>query len=71
MEVLIGTPAVRTLIREAKTHEIDLVIETSSDQGMVSLNRTLVDLVRRGEITMDQAMDYSLNADEFRSLLAG
>ncbi len=71
VEVLIGTPAVRTLIREAKTHEIDLVIETSSDQGMVSLNRTLVDLVRRGEITMDQAMDYSLNADEFRSLLAG
>ena len=71
VEVLIGTPAVRTLIREGKGHELDLVIETSSDVGMVSLNRSLVDLVRRGEITMEQAASYSLNTDEFRMLLQG
>ena len=69
VEVMIGTPAVRTLIREAKTHEIDFVIETSSAEGMVSLNRSLVDLVRRGEITLEQASLYSLNPEELATLL--
>ncbi|MBI4132439.1 MAG: PilT/PilU family type 4a pilus ATPase [Candidatus Sungbacteria bacterium] len=69
VEVLIATTAVRNLIREGKTHEIDLVIETSSDQGMVSLNRSLVELVRRGEITLEQASLYSLNPGELASLM--
>ena len=69
VEVLIATPAVRNLIREGKTHEIDLVIETSSEQGMISLNRSLVDLVRRGEITLEQASNYSLNPGEIASLM--
>ncbi|OHA08388.1 MAG: type IV pili twitching motility protein PilT [Candidatus Sungbacteria bacterium RIFCSPLOWO2_01_FULL_59_16] len=71
VEVLIGTPAVRTLVREGKVHELDLVIETNSDLGMQSLNRSLVDLVRRGEIAMDQAAAYSLNPDELSVLLRG
>lgn len=69
VEVMIATPAIRTLIRENKAHELDLVIETSSDQGMISLNRSLVDLVRRGEITLEQASLYSLNPSELASLL--
>ncbi len=69
VEVLIGNPAVRNLIRENKIHELDLVIETSSDQGMISLNRSLVDLVRRGEISLEQASVYSLNPDELSSLM--
>lgn len=69
VEVLIANAAVRNLIREGKAHEIDLVIETSSDQGMISLNRSLVDLVRRGEIAMEQAAVYSLSPNELASLL--
>lgn len=69
VEVMIANSAVRNLIRENKVHEIDLVIETSSDQGMVSLNRSLVDLVRRNEITLEQASLYSLNPAELASLL--
>ena len=68
-EVMISTPATRNLIRESKTHELDLVIETSSDAGMVSLNRSLTDLVRRGEITVENAMSYSLNPIELQLLL--
>ena len=60
-ELLIANVAVKNLIRENKIHEIDLVIETSSDAGMVSLNQSLLDLVRKGEITMDSAKLYSLN----------
>ncbi|MEK7090332.1 MAG: PilT/PilU family type 4a pilus ATPase [Patescibacteria group bacterium] len=60
-ELLISNVAIRNLIRENKIHEIDLVIETSSGEGMVSLNQSLLDLVRKGEIAMDSARMYSLN----------
>lgn len=68
VEVMLANPAVRNLIRENKIHELDLVIETSSDQGMISLNRSLVDLVRKGEITLENALNYSLNPDELQAL---
>ncbi|RJQ37532.1 type IV pilus twitching motility protein PilT [Candidatus Parcubacteria bacterium] len=69
VELMIATPAVRNLIREGKQHEIDFVIETSSDQGMTSLNRALADLVRRNEITLENAATYSLNPQELAVLL--
>ena len=67
-ELLIANTAVRNLIRENRTHEIDLIIETSSQEGMVSLNRSLMELLRRGEITMENAIGYSLNPSELRML---
>ena len=68
-EVMIANSAVRNLIRENKMHELDLVVETSSGEGMISLNRSLVDLVRRGEITFENASLYSQNPEEFQSLM--
>ena len=68
-ELLIATDASRNLIREGKNYEIDLVIETGSEAGMVSFNRSLVELVRRGEISMDSAMAFSLNPKGLSSLL--
>ncbi|MEK9175105.1 MAG: type IV pilus twitching motility protein PilT [Patescibacteria group bacterium] len=67
-ELLISTPAVRNLIRENKVHELDLVIETSGEVGMISFNRSLVDLIRRGEITMENALAFSLNPKELQTL---
>lgn len=69
VEVMLANPAIRNLIRENKAHEIDVVIETSSGEGMVSLNRSLVDLVRRGEITVETALIYSLNPQELSLLM--
>lgn len=69
VEVMIANSAIRNLIRENKVHEIDLVIETSFEQGMISLNRSLVNLARRGEITIENAMLYSLNPQELQTLL--
>lgn len=69
IEVMIANAAVRTLIRENKIHELDLVIETSNDQGMVTLNRALTDLIRRGEISIENAMAYSANPGELKNLL--
>jgi len=68
-EVLMCNNAVATLIRENKTHEIPAVIETSSKDGMISFNRALVDLVRRKEISLKNAIDYSYNPAEIRNLL--
>jgi twitching motility protein PilT len=60
-ELLINNSAVSNLIREKRVHEINTVIETSSSSGMVDMNRSLADLVRSGEITVETAYTNSLN----------
>jgi len=68
-EVMISTPAISNLIRENKIHEIPLVIETSAEIGMISLNRFLADLVKKREISIENALNYSLNPTELRMLI--
>jgi len=68
-EIMMTTPAVANLIRENKIHEIPLVIETSAEAGMISLNRYLVNLVKSKEISLDNALKYSLDPVELRNLL--
>ncbi|MDO8530206.1 MAG: PilT/PilU family type 4a pilus ATPase [bacterium] len=68
-EVMICNNAVANLIRENKNHEIPAVIETSSKEGMISLNRALADLVRNKEISLKDSIDYSLNPMELKNIL--
>lgn len=68
-EVLIATTAVRNLIKEGKTQQLNLVIETGADTGMISMNKSLAELVRRREISMEQAEFYSLNPAELKTLI--
>lgn len=70
-EIMLANTAVRNLIREHKVHEIGLVIDTSADEGMISLNRSLADLVKRGEVSVDVARNYSLNSGELKTLIGG
>ncbi len=60
-ELLINNNAVANLIREKRIHEIDAVIETSSEEGMIDLNRSLVALVKAGEITAENAFLFTTN----------
>ncbi|MFA6315238.1 MAG: PilT/PilU family type 4a pilus ATPase [Candidatus Paceibacterota bacterium] len=60
-ELLINNSAVSNLIRERRTHELNTVIETSSQVGMIDMNRSLAELVRAGEITVENAYMSSLN----------
>jgi len=69
VEVLIANSAIRNLIRENKIHQLDLVIETSAEQGMIPFNRSLADLVQKGEITLENAETYSPNYSDLRMLL--
>ncbi len=68
-EIMLATPAVANLIRENKIHELPLVIETSAEKGMVSLNRALANLVKNKEISLENALNYSLNPSELKILI--
>lgn len=68
-EILFATPAVRNIIREAKTYMIDNVIETSAEFGMQPLERSLADLVKMGKISADMALRYPLRPDLLNKLL--
>ena len=69
VELLIANSAVRNLIREGKVHQIDMVIETGQEEGMISLNRSLADLVRKDLITYENAEIYSTNPQELRMMI--
>ena len=60
-ELLLNNNAVSNLIREKRTQEIDVVIETGAEFGMIDLNHSLIELVRAGEITIENAYQFSLN----------
>ncbi len=63
-EVLIGTPAVASNIRDGKTHLIDSVIQTSQDVGMITLESSLASLVLAGSISLETAKSYALHQEE-------
>lgn len=69
VEVLVANSAVRNLIREGKIEQLNVVIDTSQDAGMISLNKSLAELVKRGEIAKEQAEFHSLNPKELQILL--
>lgn len=68
-EILFGLPALRSMIREGKTHLIDNLIETSAEYGMVSLENSLAMLVKEGKITTQIAESYSLRPQVLKKLL--
>jgi len=69
VELLINNNAVSTLIREARTHEISTVIQTSSQEGMIDMDRSLVELVRRGEVTVEHAYEHASDPKTFETYL--
>lgn len=69
IEVLIGTPAIASNIRDGKTHLIDSVIQTSKDVGMMSLDASLAKLVQEGAITLDDAKGYAEHIEELQRLM--
>lgn len=68
-ELLINNNAVSTLIRDARTHEINAIIQTSSQEGMIDMDRSLGELVRRGEVTVEHAYEHALDQKTFESYL--
>jgi len=70
-EVLIANSAVRNLIREGKTFQIDNVIQTAAEEGMISMEASLVSWVQKGVIAPEEARKYTFRPDEFDRLVQG
>lgn len=68
-EIMLGTTAIKTAVREGKTHQINSIIQTSAEAGMMTLDTTLARLVREGKITMETAQSYSVNPEELSRLV--
>ncbi len=70
-EILIATPAVRNIIREGKSHQLEAVIQTGADQGMQSMDKTLVNMIHSGVVTYDEARMIAVDVDELDRLMRG
>lgn len=62
-EVMLGTTAIKTAIRDGKTHMIDGILETSQEAGMITLERSLVSLIKEGKLTLEVAQSWSLRPE--------
>ena len=71
VELLLPNPAVRSVIRDGKTHQLDNIISTSYDLGMVSLQRALADLVKEGKVETSVAKSRTVKPEELLRYLRG
>jgi len=70
-EILVATPAVRNIIREGKSHQLEAVIQTGAEFGMQSMDKTLVNLIHNGTVTYDEARNVAVDLDELDRLMRG
>ena len=70
-EVMLGSPAIRSLIREAKTHQIQSTIQTSRAQGMITMDDALYDLFSAGTITRETALTYAQDQQYLKKKING
>jgi len=69
MEIMICTPAIRNLIREAKAHQITSSIQTSSNVGMQTMDQCLRDLYHKGQISLEEALTRAMNPEELKKMI--
>lgn len=67
-EVMLGTSAIKTSVREGKTHQIDNILQTSTEVGMNTIEMSLATLIKQGKITLEVAQSYSLRPEELTRL---
>ena len=68
-EIMTATPAIKSTIRDGKTHMIDNIIQTSAELGMVTLEAALARAIREGKISLETAQSYALQPEELNRLL--
>lgn len=68
-EVMLGTTAIKTVIRDGKTHQIDSIIQTSLEVGMSTLEYSLASLVKSGKISIASAQEWSVRTEELNRLI--
>lgn len=69
IEIMTATPAIRSMIREGKSHQIDSAIQTGGKHGMKTMDMSLVELYKKGLITQESALTYSVDRDIMTRLM--
>ncbi len=70
-EILVATPAVRNIIREGKSQQLNAVIQTGAEYGMQSMDNTLVSLIQNGKISYDEAKNFAIDLTELERIMRG
>ena len=70
-EILVATPAVRNIIREGKTHQLEGVIQTGTEFGMITMDAALASYVKAGKITLDEAKSYAIDIPQLERYIRG
>ena len=68
-EIMVANSAVRNIIREGKSHQLDTVIQTGAEQGMQTMDNDLATLAKAGTITIEEARNFAVNLDELNRIL--
>lgn len=70
-EIMVANAAVRNIVREGKTHQLEAVIQTGAEEGMQTMDRTLATLVKAGKVSLDEAKGYAVDIKELERLIHG
>lgn len=70
-EIMVATGAIRNIIREGKTHQLDAAIQTGAEHGMQSFDKTLVQYIQAGKISYDEAKSYAIDPHELDRMMKG
>ncbi|MEK9156017.1 MAG: type IV pilus twitching motility protein PilT [Patescibacteria group bacterium] len=68
-EIMMANSAIKSLIREGKNYQIPNVIQTSASEGMISLDKVLAEFVSRGDISLEDALGWSLDTKSFKMMV--
>lgn len=69
-EIMYLNSAIRNMIRESKTHQIDSVIQSSASDGMISMDASIIEVYKQGRISKETAVKFSLNSDQMERKLS-
>lgn len=68
-EILVATPAVRNIVREGKTHQLEAVVQTGAEFGMQSMDKTLVSLIHSGQVSYEEARNFAVDIEELDRMM--
>lgn len=68
-EIMIANNAVRSILRDGKTHQLNNIIQTSASEGMISLDKVLAEYVNKGDITLDDALAWTMDQKSFKMMV--
>ena len=68
-EILVPAPAVKAIMKEGSIYQLNTILQTSREEGMISLDRALADLVKAGDVLMEDALAHAVDKNGFKMMI--